>query len=91
MRKLLLPLVIVLIWLQYGLWFGESGHFAKVHLAEQVDQRMARVAVLERRNAVLESQVRALKSDGLLVESKARSALGLVKPGESFYLIPEGQ
>lgn len=80
----------MLAWLQHGLWFGESGYFAKLRLQEQVDQRMARVAVLARRNEVLEAQVRALKADGLLVESKARSALGLVKPGETFYLIPEG-
>ena len=89
MRKLTVALVLLLIWLQYTLWFGQSGHFAKLRLQEQVAERHARVNLLTRRNEMLAAQVKALKADAHLVESKARSDLGLIKPGEVFYLMPD--
>ena len=89
MGKLVVALAVLLLWLQDGLWFGESGYFAKQRLQQQVDARLARVAMLTHRNDMLAPEVKALKDDSLLVESKARSDLGLVKPGEVFYLSPE--
>ena len=89
MRKLTVALFILLCGLQYTLWFGQSGHFAKLRLQNQVDERHTRVELLTRRNELLAAQVQALKGNALLVESKARSDLGLIKPGEVFYLIPE--
>lgn len=90
MRKLTVVMLLILVWLQYGLWFGQSGYFAQTRLQHQVDERSARVTVLSRRNELLAAQVDALKNDARLVESKARSDLGMIKPGEVFYLIPEG-
>ena len=81
--------VVVLIWLQYGLWFGQSGHFALQRLQAQLDQQEQRVTVLRQRNLILTAEVVALKGDRSVLEARARRDLGMVKTGEVFYLIPD--
>ena len=81
--------VLVLLWLQYGLWFGPSGHFAQQRMQDQLDQQQQKVVLLRERNKILMAEVVALKEDHSVLEARARRDLGLVKPGEVFYLIPE--
>ena len=87
MKKLITGAVLVLIWLQYNLWFGQSGHFAQVRLQSQLNISAERVSVLKARNALLTAEVIAMKSDPRNLESRARSELGMIKKGEVFYLI----
>ena len=89
MKWLLGIAAVVLLWLQYGLWFGQSGHFAQQRMLTQLHQQEQRVAVLEQRNRILTAEVVALKQDRSVLEARARRDLGMVKRGEVFYLVPQ--
>ncbi len=89
MKVLVALAVLVLVWLQYSLWFGQSGHFAQERLSSQVQAQAQRVAVLRQRNRMLTAEVVALKEDHSVLEARARRDLGMVKTGEVFYLIPD--
>jgi len=80
---------VIVLWLQYSMWFGSSGHFAQQRLQQQLDQQLSKVVVLKQRNRILTAEVMALKEDNSVLEARARRDLGLVKSGEVFYLIPE--
>ena len=88
-KKLVIVGTLVLAWLQYGLWFGQSGHFTEVRLEKQLALQTQRVDVVKSRNAILLAEVVAMKSDVSLLEGRARRELGMIKPGEVFYLVPE--
>ena len=79
--------IVLLALTLYSFWFGESGYFAARDLAAQVAQEERRSAALRMRNRALAVEVTALK-DGLdAVEARARTDLGMVAQGETFYLV----
>ena len=86
---LLVLLLALLGWLQYRLWFGNGGQREVAALQAQV-QRQARDNMgLRERNAALAAEVQDLKSGEAAVEERARSELGMIKPGETFYRVVE--
>ncbi|XOV82050.1 MAG: septum formation initiator family protein [bacterium] len=89
MKALVGVAVIVLLYLQYVLWFGQSGHFARQAMQERLAQQQQRVEVLQQRNQILLAEVVAMKGDQSVLEARARRDLGMVKSGEVFYLIPD--
>lgn len=89
MKVLVASALIVLLWLQYGLWFGQSGHFTRERMHKQLTQQQQRVEVLQQRNQILLAEVVAMKGDQSVLEARARRDLGMVKTGEVFYLIPD--
>ena len=89
MRILIGITVVLLAGLQYKIWFGDVGYGAAEKLRMKVEQQHKRTAVLERRNRVLTAEVLALKEGLDAVEARARSDLGMIKRGETFYLVPE--
>ena len=89
LRFLALVLVIVLIALQVHLWTGQGGMRDVWRLQQQVEQQKAENAQLKKRNETLSAEVDDLKHGDEAVEERARSELGLVKPGETFYQVVE--
>ena len=89
---LLVLLVAMLTVLQYRLWLGEGGRRSVAVLAERVDQQAHENEGLQQRNDALAAEVEDLKSGEAAVEERARSELGMIKPGETFYRVvePEG-
>lgn len=87
MRVLLLVLVLLLAALQYKLWYGNGGQQEVAALRAQVAAQRAENARLQARNDALAAEVADLKSGGEAVEERARSELGMVKPGETFYRV----
>lgn len=89
---LLVLLVAMLAFLQYRLWLGEGGRRSVAVLAERVDQQARENEGLQQRNDALAAEVEDLKSGEAAVEERARSELGMIKPGETFYRVvePEG-
>ena len=82
MRFITLALLLLLALVHAELWAGKGGRSYVVHLQSQLlaQQEANRAAVL--RNQRLVAEVSDLK-DGLeMVEAKARSELGMVKPDE---------
>jgi cell division protein FtsB len=80
-------LVVALVWLQYRLWVGE-GSLAEVSaLQREIAQQREQLEQLRRRNAALQVEVDNLRSGLEAIEARARSELGMIKEGETFYQI----
>lgn len=87
---LLVLLALLLAFLQYKLWLGSGGQREGAALRAQVARQQAENLRLEQRNEALKAEVEDLKSGEAAVEERARSELGMVKPGETFYRVIEG-
>lgn len=88
---LLVLLVAALVMLQYRLWFGEGGRRSVRVLEHRVQQQVRDNEGLQQRNDALAAEVEDLKSGEAAVEERARSELGMIKPGETFYRVVEPQ
>ena len=86
---LLVLLLALLAWLQYRLWFGNGGEREVAALHAQVRAQARDNAGLKQRNDALAAEVEDLKSGEAAVEERARSELGMIKPGETFYRVVE--
>ncbi|HEU4774560.1 MAG TPA: cell division protein FtsB [Lysobacter sp.] len=86
---LLVVLVVMLAFLQDRLWIGEGGRGSVAALEQRVDQQARENAGLQQRNDALAAEVEDLKSGEAAVEERARSELGMIKPGETFYRVVE--
>lgn len=83
----LIVLVLVLLLLGYKLWFSDSSISQAWHLKQQLNAMNEDNAVLQQRNMLVTAEIESLKQGDETVEERARSDLGLVKPGEVFYQI----
>ncbi len=88
-RCLLAVLALALMGLQYRLWIGE-GSLAQV---DALDDKAAQIAVRNERkterNRILRAEIRDLKEGLDSIEEKARTEFGLIKEGETFFLLVE--
>jgi cell division protein FtsB len=90
-RVLLVALVALLAFLQLRLWFGEGGRRSVADLQQKVEAQTRENGGLKQRNDALAAEVEDLKSGEAAVEDRARSELGMIKPGETFYRVVEPQ
>lgn len=75
------------MFLQYRLWVGESSLAQRQVLKHKVEVQQQENEVLRERNRVLANEAANLK-DGLeSVEERARTDLGMIKEGETFYMV----
>lgn len=88
-RLLTLVLLAVLIGLQVKLWFGEGGRRDVERLTHAVAVQQQENDRLRQRNAALSAEVEDLKSGTAAVEERARTELGMIKPGELYYRVVE--
>lgn len=86
MNKLLIVLIFFLLGLQFRLWAGEGSLGHLVSLKRDMAKQQAHVDTLEEHNRVLLAEVVALKNGSLMIEEKARTQLGMIKEGETFYM-----
>ncbi|MCY3838999.1 MAG: septum formation initiator family protein [Gammaproteobacteria bacterium] len=77
----------VLAVLLFRFWFSESGWFAIRELEANVDAQMRQTAALAQRNRILAAEVVTMKEGNGIVESRARTDLGMVAEGETFYVV----
>ena len=82
--------IVLLALLLYRFWFGESGWFAVRQLAEDVAVQDRRTEAAAERNRALTTEVMALKQGLDAVEARARTDLGMVAEGETFYVVVDG-
>jgi cell division protein FtsB len=85
----LVLLIALLAYLQYKLWFGHGGAGEVQELSTQVERQARDNSGLRQRNAEVAAEVEDLKSGEAAVEERARSELGMIKPGETFYRVVE--
>lgn len=94
MRALWLVVLLLaglLAWLQFHLWGGHGGVDDVTALRAQVERQARDNTGLQQRNDALAAEVKDLKNEdgGAAVEERARSELGMIKPGETFYRVVE--
>jgi cell division protein FtsB len=89
MRKLLILLLLLFVYLQYRLWFGDGSLQEVWELHREVEAQRAENLQLRERNAALEAEVRDLQQGLDAIEEHAREDLGMVKEGETFYQVVE--
>lgn len=82
-------LIITLLVLQTRLWIGEGSYAHVDGLNKKVGVEEVANSVKNQRNEVLRAEIRDLKSGHGSIEEKARVELGLIKEGETFYLLVE--
>ncbi|KAA9129876.1 cell division protein FtsB [Marinihelvus fidelis] len=91
MRVLIIVLVLLLALLQFKLWFGDGGYRDIASLEERVATQEAENEMLLNRNRELRAEVDDLRERLDAIEERARSELGLIRDGETFYqVVPEG-
>lgn len=73
--------------MQFQLWFGDDGIRTLNLVEEELAQQKNINAKLEDRNRLLEIEVVDLKTGVEAIEERARSELGMIKEGETFFLI----
>lgn len=88
LRWLQVGLLVLLIILQYRWWLGENSWVDVNRLEADVALQERINAERRARNDVLTARVADLKSGLDAVEELGRSDLGLIKPGEVFYVMP---
>jgi cell division protein FtsB len=94
MRALIAILLLLLILLQFKLWFGEGGSSEVTRLAERVEAQIEQNEMLQQRNNELQAEVEDLRERLGAIEERARNELGLIKQDEEFYQVvpaPPGQ
>ena len=86
-KHLIYTLIGLLGILQYPLWFGSGGGLTLWRLNREIAAQKADNAQLKERNAALEAEVSDLKQGYEAIEERARTELGMVKKGETFYQV----
>jgi cell division protein FtsB len=89
LRYVALLLLILLLALEVKLWTGEWSMREVWHKRQRVAEQKQENLKLKQRNEALSAEVQDLKNGSEAIEERARSELGLIKPGETFYQVVE--
>jgi cell division protein FtsB len=93
MRVLIVALLMLLVGVQYRLWYGAGGVLERRTLNERLVTLYTQTAELEKSNAQLRENLpdSSPNSTSTLskIEKYAREDMGLIKAGEVFYWIVE--
>lgn len=89
MKWLLAILCVLLLGLQFRLWFGDGNLPSVWALQRSIAEQQASNQLLIDRNDALRAEVDDLKQGTSALEERARSEMGMVKRGETFFLLPE--
>ena len=87
LRWLLVVLGLVAILLQVELWLSDGGYRKTLKLRAAVAEQEQQNELLRARNAALDAEVVNLKQGLEAAEERARTDLGMVGPGETFYQV----
>lgn len=89
MKWLLAILLLVFVGLQCRLWIGEGSIAALSALNAKIDRQRAANQQLRERNGLLAAEVEALRRGTDAIEERAREDLGMIKEGETFFMVIE--
>ncbi len=89
MRRIPLILAALILLLQYPLWFGKGGWLKVWELNREVEAQQRVNQQMQARNAVMDAEVRDLKQGTDAIEERARSELGMVRPGEVYFQVDD--
>ena len=87
MRMVIADGFALMMVLQVRLWAGAGSLASMWELQRSIDARRAQNALLLERNERLIAEVKDLRSVVETVEARARRELGMIAPGETFFLV----
>lgn len=87
MKFLLVTLTLIALGLQYRFWVGDGSLAHMVRLNDEIERQQAENDRLKERNRLLAAEVDALKRGTEGIEERARHQMGMIKQGETFFLI----
>ncbi|WP_347329773.1 cell division protein FtsB [Marinimicrobium locisalis] len=91
MKALLAVLLILLTGLQYRLWIAEGSWADVARLERKIEKQSSENERLKERNRRLSTEVQALKNGMDSIEERAREDLGMIREGETFYMMVDPQ
>lgn len=80
-------LVLLLVLFHAQLWTGRGSVSTVREMQQRLDEQLAKNALAQAANDELAAEVRDLQEGLQMVEEKARTELGMVKPNEIFVQI----
>lgn len=87
MKPILGALILAFIYLQYRLWIGDGSMAALVQLQSEIEKQSEENSRLLERNRLLNAEVLALRNNSDAIEERARTDLGMIKKGETFFMV----
>jgi cell division protein FtsB len=88
-KAALLTCVIAILGLLLGALFGDRGYLRLLDKRDRAEALAQDVERLESENIRLAAEIRALKTEPRAIERIAREQLGLARPGEMVFLLPD--
>jgi cell division protein FtsB len=90
-NRFLVPAVLValLVLFHAQLWTGRGSIPTVREMQQQLDEQLAKNELAQASNDELAAEVKDLQEGLVMVEEKARSELGMVKPNEIFVQVSE--
>lgn len=85
MKIISIALLIMLVLLQYHLWLGNGSLTHVRHLEQAKQMQLEENQELQERNQALAAEVSDLKHGNAAIEERARSEMGMIVKGETFY------
>ena len=89
MKLITILMVLLLLLLQYRLWTGNGSLVEVSLLKDEIEKIKSENQRLKERNLSLTAEVFNLKQGNEAIEEIARSEMGMIKDGETFYQIIE--
>lgn len=80
-------LIVLIIILQFNIWYGDNGKQKTNNLLITIEQQQKQNQLLNLQNQELKKEIYMLRNKPELLEEKAREQLGLVKKDEVFYRV----
>jgi cell division protein FtsB len=90
MRLVVLVLAVLLLLIQWPLWFGKGSWLRVAELQKQVDAQRASNGQLTARNDALVAEVASLRAGREAIEERARYQLNMVRGDEVFFQVVTG-
>lgn len=87
MKTLWILMALLIVLFQARLWVGEGSYVQAWQIQKQIAQQQARNENLAARNAELFAEVANLSDGKRAIEERARTNLGMVREGETFFLV----
>lgn len=80
-------LAVIFVGLMYQLWFDETSVMSNLRFTDRIAEQAEVNSAIEARNQVLTEEIIAIKSGLGSLEAKARKELGMIKKGETYFIV----
>lgn len=90
-REIILGLALFCVALVVHEIFGSNGYLAMRQKRREYEALQQQIQKLQVENQQLEEKIKALKTDPKAIEKIAREQMGLARPGELIYTLPDSK